>query len=140
MPSIHKTELIKLAEAKASDAVLLLKNGRNSNAYYLAGYAIEIGLKAIIAGEFRNDTLPDKGFVNSAYTHKLDDLVRLAGIATALKTRQQSSPAFDSNWAIVANWSEQTRYEVTDVMTANAMLSAVSDAQNGVLPWLRTFW
>ena len=52
MPSINKTELIKLAEAKARDAHLLLQNERYSNAYYLVGYAVEIGLKAIIAGEF----------------------------------------------------------------------------------------
>lgn len=34
------------AQAKLDDAVMLCKTGRYSNAYYLAGYSVEIGLKA----------------------------------------------------------------------------------------------
>jgi hypothetical protein len=140
LASIHKADLVKLAEGKLLDARLLLQNGRSSSAYYIAGYAVEIGLKAIIAGEFRNDTLPDKTFANSVYTHKLEELVRLAGLASELNARKRGSPEFDSNWAVVANWSEQARYDATDAITATAMLHAVGDDQTGVLPWLKTYW
>jgi HEPN domain-containing protein len=67
VPSIHKSDLIKIAEAKAGDALLLLQHGRHSNAYYLSGYAVEIALKAIIATEFRHDTFPDRDFVTKIF-------------------------------------------------------------------------
>jgi hypothetical protein len=132
--------LAKLAEAKAWDSLLLFEHGRHSNAYYLAGYAIEIGLKAIIAGEFRSDTFPDKGFVGKIFVHNLEALVGLAGLATELRQRRQSNPRFDSNWAIAANWTEEARYEVTDSMRAAAMLDAVLNEEDGLLPWLKTHW
>jgi hypothetical protein len=36
LPSIHKSELVRLAEEKAADARLLLEHSRYLNAYYLA--------------------------------------------------------------------------------------------------------
>ena len=44
-----RVDLQALAQAKLDDAKLLFDNGRFSNAYYLAGYAVELGLKACIA-------------------------------------------------------------------------------------------
>ena len=58
----HK-DLQNLSNAKFSDAVLLFENERFSNAYYLAGYAVGIGLKACIALQFKPETLPDPKFV-----------------------------------------------------------------------------
>lgn len=140
MPSINKTELVKLAEAKAQDAHLLYQHRRYSNAYYLIGYAVEIGLKAIVAGEFRKDTFPDKGFVGKIYTHNLQALVRLAGLGAELEQKRKREAEFDRNWALVANWTEDARYDVTDSIQATAMLAAVLDEENGVLPWLKTHW
>ena len=140
MPNIHKSELAALAEEKARDASLLLEHGRYASAYYLAGYAVEIGLKAIIAGGFRNDTLPDRAFVNSVYTHRLNELTRLAGLAAELQAKQTASRRFRSNWAVVADWTEQVRYEQKDAVSAKAMVDAICDDQDGVLQWLRTFW
>jgi hypothetical protein len=54
------TNLKALAQAKLDDAILLFDNKRYSNAYYLAGYAIELALKACIAKQFVADTIPDK--------------------------------------------------------------------------------
>src|SRR3954447_24840567 len=42
MAEIGKARLIELAEAKLEDAKLLLGAGRPANAYYLAGYAVEL--------------------------------------------------------------------------------------------------
>jgi HEPN domain-containing protein len=53
MAEIDKARLIELAEAKLEDAKLLLSAGRADNAYYLAGYAVELMLKAILSGRFR---------------------------------------------------------------------------------------
>lgn len=140
MPSIHRSELVRLAEEKAADALLLLQHGRHSNAYYLAGYAVEIGLKAVIAREFQAETLPDKSFVNKVYVHRIIDLVRLAGLESDLNQRLSTDPAFSKTWSIVENWSEGTRYAIIDVAAATAMVDAVQDSSGGILPWLRTFW
>lgn len=46
---MNRTQLQILAEERARDAEALLNAGRWSGAFYLAGYAIECGLKACIA-------------------------------------------------------------------------------------------
>ncbi len=53
MPDLSKAFLMELAETKLNDAKFLLAGGRSGNAYYLAGYAIELLLKAVLASRFR---------------------------------------------------------------------------------------
>ncbi len=48
-----------LAAAKCEDATLLLAHARFSSAYYLAGYALELALKACIAKQFAAEVIPD---------------------------------------------------------------------------------
>ena len=67
----------QLAEERLAEATLLLAQGYPSGAYYLAGYAVECALKASIATRFKVDEIPDKSLVNSVYTHKLIELLRL---------------------------------------------------------------
>lgn len=69
----------QLAEERLAEATLLLAQGYPSGAYYLAGYAVECALKASIATRFKADEIPDKSLVNSVYTHKLIELLRLSG-------------------------------------------------------------
>jgi len=45
---VNRAELRQLAEDRILDAEHLLAAGRWSGAYYLAGYAVECGLKACI--------------------------------------------------------------------------------------------
>ena len=53
MAEIGKVRLIELSDSKLEDAKLLRNAGRSDNAYYLAGYAVELMLKAILSGQFR---------------------------------------------------------------------------------------
>jgi HEPN domain-containing protein len=46
---MNRTDLQILAEDRLKDAEVLLAKGRFAAAYYLAGYAVECGLKACIA-------------------------------------------------------------------------------------------
>ncbi|MDO9249509.1 MAG: hypothetical protein Q7U11_23860, partial [Phenylobacterium sp.] len=69
-----------MAQTKLDDALLLLAHKRYSNAYYLAGYAIEIALKACISRQITADVIPDKAFINAIHTHQLKDLVGVAGL------------------------------------------------------------
>lgn len=74
---ITKADLEILSEARLIDARELFKAARFSAAYYLSGYAIELGIKGI-AKLFQADAIPDKGLVNMVHSHKLDDLLGLA--------------------------------------------------------------
>lgn len=66
---------------RLDDAVLLWQNHKASSAYYLAGYAVELGLKAVICKLFQPDAIPDKAFVNAIYTHQFSQLLNVAGLA-----------------------------------------------------------
>lgn len=120
--------------------MLLLQHGKASNAYYLAGYAIEIGLKACIAKQISADTIPDLAFIKSIYSHKIGDLLKVAGLSGELDNQQAADPYFAINWAIVREWRPEERYTVKDTETAQQMVSAISDPANGVLQWIKAYW
>lgn len=80
-------DLQAIAKANLDDAKLLLGEKRYSSAYYLAGYAIEIGLKACIAKQFVADVIPDKKFVNDIYLHGLKELVGVEELTAALESQ-----------------------------------------------------
>jgi HEPN domain-containing protein len=140
MAFYRKIELQSISQAKIDDARLLLENGRSSNAYYLAGYAVEIGLKACIAKQISAAVLPDKRFINDTYVHDLRKLVGVAGLSHELSTKEENDINFATNWAIVAQWTPEKRYEGIDQYTAQILVEAIAQEGSGVLPWIRTFW
>ncbi len=137
----HKrTDLQAYAQAKLDDAVILLQNGRFSNAYYLAGYAVELGLKACIAAQINAETIPDKAFIKKIFDHKFSVLIGLAGLAKELKDQEDKDPVFGSNWAIVSEWSPDARYEPKDITSAQSIITAIAHPESGVLQWIKTHW
>jgi hypothetical protein len=138
---LKRATLRALAQAKIDDAHLLFQKQRYSNAYYLAGYSIELSLKACIASQFVVDTIPDKSFVVDIYAgHDLKKLVKLAGLSTKLLKQSTSDVDFAANWALVAQWTEASRYGTTDSITAQAFFDAIMDHKSGVLQWIKKFW
>jgi HEPN domain-containing protein len=127
----------QLAQLRFAEAKLLLENGLPSGAYYLAGYAIECALKAIIATGFRANEIPDKSLVNSVYTHNLNELVNLAGLRRSLQEDMSMAPDLKASWTTVSNWSEHARYETWTADAAATMLEAVGAADKGLLQWLQ---
>lgn len=129
-----------LAQIRFRDAEILLQAERFSAAYYLSGYSIECGLKAVIARSFRAQVIPSPRFVNAIHTHNLGELISLSGLKTALDAAKTVDPQFDANWALVSGWKETSRYETIDPFTANGMLAAVGGPAAGVLQWLKKHW
>ncbi|HEV2382451.1 MAG TPA: hypothetical protein VG206_22010 [Terriglobia bacterium] len=80
---LNRDKLQRLAEAKLAEARILLDNKCWTGAYYTTGLAIECALKAYLARGIQQHDFPDKKFVNDAYTHKLEPLVRLGGVLWA---------------------------------------------------------
>lgn len=133
-------KLKALAQMRMDDALLLLTQERFSSAYYLAGYAVEIGLKACIALQFRAEHLPDRRFVNMVYTHQLEDLVSHAGLDDILAEKMDDDPEFSENWSVACQWTPESRYLTVDDPTATRMVRAVSDPEKGILTWIREYW
>jgi hypothetical protein len=136
----RRIDLQRLAENKLTDAGLLLAHGSASNAYYLAGYAIELGLKACIAKQISAETLPDRAFINKIYTHSLQDLVKQAGLLSELKTEQDQNPQFQAYWGLAGDWNPEVRYASTERLMAELMIQAVGDPKDGILRWIQTVW
>jgi HEPN domain-containing protein len=138
MAEIDKARLVELAEAKLADAKLLFSAGRAANAYYLAGYAVELMLKAIVSARFRTDTLPDRAVSTQVFVHDLRKLINLALLDVALRDREKADAGFRACLQIVLRWTEESRYGQYDADEATALIDAVDNPEYGVLPWLRS--
>ena len=83
---------------------------------------------------------PDKNLVNRVYSHKLSDLLSIAGLALELKQALLANPVIDTYWAVVEQWGVESRYESIDPFLASAMNDAVSHPVNGVFRWITSRW
>lgn len=138
MSKLTRDILSKLAQDKAEAARTLLRHDLHTDAYYLAGYAAEIALKAIIAKEFLAETLPDKKRVNDIYTHDLEALITLAGLRSGLNDKLREDQILRTHWDVVKSWNESSRYFIRSRGEAYAMVNSIV-AEDGVLPWILSF-
>ncbi len=137
---LTRTDLQRLAQLRLEDATFLLRANRSSSAYYLAGYSVELALKACTAKLVQPDTIPDKAFIIAIYTHKLDSLIATAGLRPTFDTDTKADPQFAAFWAITNNWSEESRYEFWDTVSAATLLQAITDPSHGVFQWVKRHW
>lgn len=137
---MNRRDFRRIARIRLREAGALLTSRNFSGSYYLCGYVVECGLKACIAKRTRRYEFPDRRTVNERYTHDLERLVRVAGLALDLENEMAADPAFATNWGIVKDWTEESRYQVFDRAQATAPYEAVTDADHGVLRWLMRFW
>ncbi len=116
-----QSDIAALAEAKLNDAECLLANGRNDNAYYLAGYTIELFLKAKVCKTLNIDDLFDEsptkqklkneGTILKPYkVHDYEQLLILSGLYSDFQTELIGNTSFKVSWSIVSGWSEKSRY------------------------------
>ncbi|MBI1903159.1 MAG: DNA-binding protein [Planctomycetia bacterium] len=139
---MNRTDLQQLADVRIDDAaaLLALPVPRTDSAYYLAGYAVECALKACIAKRYNQHDWPEKEFVNKSHTHNLASLLALANLDVALEADAKANHVLDSNWTIVKDWNEQSRYERHSEAKAQELINAIVDNANGVLPWIKARW
>lgn len=138
---VTKAEFQELAERRLVEAKVLLELGKWDGAYYLAGYAVELALKACIIKMLREtDAFPDKEFSRSCYTHAIEKLVALAKLDGPRKIATDADSELLANWAIARDWSEEKRYHRIDETEAKALYAAIANDEHGVLPWIKTRW
>jgi HEPN domain-containing protein len=137
----NRRDFRRLAELRLADAQFLLAGRRYAAAYYLAGYAVECGLKACIARQIRQYEFPRSArFSRDVFTHDLKELVKHADLGDLLAEKIADSEHFKRNCEAVAKWTEESRYLRTSREDAEALFSAITDEIDGVLAWIRQRW
>lgn len=139
---MNRTLLQDLAEERAKEASSLLDDKFWSGAYYLAGYAVECGLKACVLAhvEKTGAIFRDRKFSEKCWTHDVEELVKLADLQGVLGIAIASSPALARNWAVVKDWNEASRYKKWSDAESRELYEAVTDHAEGVLAWIRGHW
>jgi hypothetical protein len=140
---VDRLQWQQLAERWLVDAKAQLDAHRWSAAYYLAGYAVECGLKACILARLAATPeviFHDRRFSEKCWTHNFDELVKLAGLEATRDIDASMNPAMHNNWQVVSDWSEQSRYQTTSHHKAKKLYRAITENINGVMPWIRTHW
>lgn len=144
MPSYRDLKL--LANSRLLEAKTLLKDDHYDGACYIAGYSIELALKARICKLLDINEYPEKGNIAKSFlTHSLDDLFILAGLQKKLQKQIQKNKNFKSNWSIVEQfkWSEQNRYKPIGTYKktgAEGFIKALDERNNGIFKWLKKQW
>ena len=137
---MKRGEWKKMANEHIKSARALLASGHNSAAYHLAGLALECAFKAKISRVFKNDTWPDKTFVQEIHTHDLERLVQQSGLGRARQMEDQRSPAFRAHWNTVKQWRIESRYKEWSPAEATDMVNAAARRGAGVLAWIKRHW
>jgi hypothetical protein len=142
---VTRADWQQIAEERLLAAQALRAARLWASAYYIAGYAVEGGLKSCIV--LRISRFPEvlfqegnKGFSADCWTHDLEKLLELGDVYATLKEDMAANPALERNWEIVTKWSEKSRYQMKTQAEAEQLCDAIADSTNGVMQWLRVRW
>jgi hypothetical protein len=141
--AVNRVDLQRLANERIADAKALLAARRWSAAYYLAGYAVECGLKACILARVAAEPevlFEDRRYSEKCWTHNLSQLVDLAGLKATLAADCLADPIMGLHWDDVKDWSEASRYERRTKDEAERLYEAIADKKHGVMLWIKRWW
>jgi len=95
-------------------------------------------LKACIARLTKAEDFYDKTLARKIFVHVIESLANLAGLE--VKQLGADDPVFAANWALVKDWSEESRYETHTKIEAEQMIRAVREPEHGVMQCIRRYW
>jgi HEPN domain-containing protein len=137
---MNRKSFQEISKIRAREALELLDAGHYPGAYYLVGYAVECALKACVSKQVKRYDFPDKRLATEAFTHDLEKLVRVAGLAPKFEQDRQANSDLELNWAVVKDWSESSRYELGITEAQARDLYSACTGRNGVLEWISKRW
>jgi len=135
---MNRSDFQRLARIRLREARALLSQGCHEGAYYLGGYGVECALKACLAKKTRRYDFPDRDATNKYYVHNLEKLASMVG--PQLAAEFDNTIGTKANWAIVAQWTHESRYALRTKQEAENLIKAVSDRREGVLRCIRRHW
>lgn len=143
---MNQADLQRMAAERVLDAEVLLRGGRWSYAYYVAGYAVECALKSCVLARmiYTGGVYHDKKFAEWCWTHDFLELVKHAGLTNELNSQLAGSAAagnaFVRFWSTAVQWKETSRYETKLEVEARELYEAITHDPDGVLRWIRNYW
>jgi len=141
-------EIRELANRRIDEANLLIANNYFEGAVYLAGYAVELSLKAKICELLDIPNLFDFGhnniqssLIKSYKSHDFEQLILLSGLRSKLQTATSENQELLTNWSILCEWSEEKRYCKCGAETLEAtqeFMNAITSTENGIKTWIES--
>lgn len=131
-----RQQLKELALLRRTEAQALFDAKLYDGARYLAGYVLELALKARICRLLDFEEYPDTGDLRRLYaTHNLDQLLKLSGLSRKLSL----DGALFESWSTVASWNPEYRYDVPGRSKPEDIRDILA-AIDQVLRWIRKHW
>lgn len=134
-------EILKIAELRLKEAKILFDTDCYDGCIYLAGYSVELLLKARIAHILDLDNLfvsIGKDKIKPFKIHKLTDLALYAGLHKQISL--ETNETFKEYWSLLySQWSEDLRYSKCgscSKVRAENFLKAIEDSENGIKKWI----
>jgi HEPN domain len=142
-----RREFQDIALLRLKDAEALFKQNQYDGCCYLAGYVIELALKASICKNMHNNDFFDAVKTETARAfkiHNLKELIILAGLSHRYKELDTTNPILAQHWIFITDgikWSEQLRYQSGFTQAeSEKLLEAINHPQNGILKWIKKYW
>lgn len=142
-----------IARLRLKEAQVLATNAQPEGAFYLAGYGVELILKAKVAERLGLPWLFDARFTppaeqfaglsdlrNLLKTHNLLLLLAVAGLKPAYDQQQKASKDFFKYKSLLESWSEGIRYQLPGSVLAPDAQNFLNflTAPTGFLQWIET--
>lgn len=138
--SLPRKQLQQLARLRMQEAEALFTSGFYDGSVYLAGYAVELALKARICRLLGLKEYPSEP-AQAFKVHNLDQLKVLAGLTNQIDPTKNRD--LFNNWSQAVKWNPEQRYEAPgkyNAYTAKVVLDSIRAKPDGVLTWLSKRW
>ena len=137
---LPRKQLQALARLRLREAEALYSARLFDGSVYVAGYAVELALKARICRLLDLANYPLE--LGQAFrVHNLEQLKALAGLTSQIDPIKNKD-LFD-NWSRAVDWDPEQRYHAPgryNAVTAKVILDSIRAKPNGVLTWLSKRW
>jgi len=144
------SDILLIAESRLKEANILYSNNMYDGAFYLAGYSVELTLKAKICERLGIPNIYDDGFSESIKgigefrkmlkTHNLHLLLIISGLKTVFDSDKANDKTLTNANSLLFNcWDEDVRYKPCghkDGKDVEKLLTLLSGS-NGLLSWIQ---
>ena len=152
----NPAEIKALAYERLEEAKILCEAGKYDGAFYLAGYSVELMLKAKVCGHLSIDNLFDKEACSisgisdlrkAVETHNINLLLLFSGLEEKFREDRISNGKlrdsynyFAASTGVKTDWSEQVRYLPKGSKTAQDVTDFIGllHDEEGMLKWIET--
>ncbi|MFA5892576.1 MAG: DNA-binding protein [Candidatus Margulisiibacteriota bacterium] len=124
--------LKQLSRERIRESRILFAKRKFSGAYYLAGYSIELALKAYYCKQM---SFPPKD-TKDLYCHNLETLLLSCGLKESLLNDIKTNHDLGAKWGVITKWSEESRYLITKKEITRDFLDAIDNKRYGILIWI----